>query len=220
MVRLSSIVALSALTLAASANAGILLESQLPTNTNNAVFMIDGITVTASSAPRNFARKTINGFTGVGVAGGNVNAEIDSNESITFTFSSAVNINSLSIAFLYADGNFNDVGNESAHIFGDANKQVLAVTSINTGTWSGSGTLTNDSASSNAGGGAWTVSGTDIFGGAVTQVTLRPGNQGPNATFGDYSFRSISFTAVPAPGAGALAGMGLLSIGRRARRTK
>ncbi|CAN5758716.1 hypothetical protein BH11PLA1_BH11PLA1_21460 [soil metagenome] len=215
----SSLIALAALSLAGSAlNADILLESALPTNTGHAVYVQNGVTITVDASPRNFARKTVNGLTGIGIADGNVTGEIDSSEYLRFTFSSAVKITGLSIAFLYADGNFGDVGNESAFIFANNAKYTLGVSTATSGTWTGGGTISNDSIANNSGGGGWVIAGNDIFslGQTVTQIDLKAGNIGPNATYGDYAFRSVSWV-VPAPGTGALAGLGLLAAARRRR---
>ena len=88
-------------------------------------FAFGSAIMTVSADPREFSRKTVGAgvdeSTGVGVSGGNVTGEIDPNgaggvssEKISFVWDVPVIVDSLSISFLYPDGQFGDDGNEQA----------------------------------------------------------------------------------------------------------
>ncbi|MEO1130258.1 MAG: hypothetical protein AAFX05_11205 [Planctomycetota bacterium] len=205
---------------AAPAMAGMIDQSSLPDGANMAMVMDDGVNITVSSTGGNFKKKTVNGVQATGISGGSVNGEIDGDEMMLFEFDQAVTITSLSIAHLYTDGEFGDNGDETAAFLvaetmgGSTVTFELEATTATMGTWSGLGTATNDSIATEAGGGAWTISGTDIFGQQVVSVKLVSGNAGNQAKFGDYGFRSLSFIPTPAS-AGVLAAAGICALRRR-----
>lgn len=177
----------------------------------------NGMGVMIESVSNDFKRKTVNGVSAVGVLGGNVSGEIDSSESILFTFDQGVTISDLQISFLYNAGEFGDDPAEQALISTNLGDFVLGVTGPTTADWSGAGAVANLSVATEAGAGHWSIFGDDIFGGAITSLRLSSNNPGANASFGDFSFVSLSASPVPAPGAiGALA-ISCLGLARRRR---
>ncbi len=203
--------------LAGNAQAGIMLHSLLPQNLNSTSFTVDGVGITVTSTGGNFKQKTVGGFTATGISGGAVDAEIDNNEYMLFTFDRAVNITLLSIAHLYTKGNYGDLWNEDAKVVTSAGTFDLIATGATTGSWNGLGTLVNDSPGTEGNGGAWTVSGSDIFGAAITSLKLKSGNPGSEAKYGDFGFRELQFNAT-IPGPGGLAIVGLFGLMPRRRR--
>jgi hypothetical protein len=205
---------------AAPAMAGMIDQSSLPNGANMAMLMDDGVNIAVSSTGGNFKKKTVNGIQATGISGGAVDGEIDNEEMMHFEFDQAVTITSISIAHLFTDGEFNDNGNEiAAFLVAETMGGMdvvfqLEATTDTTGTWSGLGSVTNDSIATEAGGGAWTVSGADIFGQQVVSLKLVSGNAGTQARFGDYGFRSLSFIPTPAT-AGLFAAAGMCAMRRR-----
>jgi hypothetical protein len=213
--------------LAGSASAATINHTDLPNGSNLVNLSLDGIDVAISAPIRTFKSKTVNGRTGVGIAGGAVDGEIDGgDEAIVFAFSEPVSIDTLSISFLYTDGNFGDVGDEVAKFVTDLGDFTLTATTGTDGTWTGpSGTVTNISIATNAGGGEWLIEATirnldGIFGGGITSLSLQSGIPSNQSKYSDFSFVSTSFVRnVPTPGAVACAGMaGLLAATRRRTR--
>ncbi|GJM18233.1 MAG: hypothetical protein DHS20C14_04460 [Phycisphaeraceae bacterium] len=206
---------LAGIAFASSANAGVISQADLA-EVSNQVIDVDGVSTTVSSTPKRLQRKTVNGVTGMGIKGGNVNGEIDKYESMNFSFDAPVVVDGLTIAFLYDDGQFGDQPAEIARVVVDGDAYTLSVTGPTTAVWAGLGLVENISIATEAGGGAWRVSGDDIFGGAISSLTLESGNPGRKAKYADFSFVSLS-TAVPAPGTAAMLGLGGLVAVRRRR---
>lgn len=106
-----------------SASAATFLGSSIANGAGPQVLNDSGVAATfnaysdsATNAAGNFEKKTIAGFTAVGVQGGRTGGEIDINgqvsEKITVGFSPTVGIGALEIAFLYDGpefGDFNEV---------------------------------------------------------------------------------------------------------------
>jgi hypothetical protein len=197
---------------ASPAFAGAVSQSQLTDGLSLVNIPGDG-GVDVSAQPRAFKHKTVNSVTAVGVAGGSVDGEIDGAESIDFAFlSGGVKVKKLSIAFLYAAGNFGDNPGEVAKFSTSAGDFLLTVTGTTSATWTGLGTAVNSSIASEAGGGKWTITGDDIFGECIDSLRLMSGNVGTSKK-ADFSFVCLEFEqckAVPLPSA---AGMGLAGLG-------
>ena len=194
----------------------------LPTQT----FVFGSTSMDVVADPRAFSRKTVgtgaNVSTGVGIAGGNVDGEIDPNgaggaisESISFLWDDPVVIDSLNISFLYPSGEFGDVVNERALIsvlpvIGPEILYYLTATGATTGTWTGGGLLSNvtlaqDGSPGPAGGGEWNVSG-DLFGQPIIALVLRSGSASPGASKkSDFSFVALEGSNVSVPEPSALA---------------
>ncbi|QOJ17206.1 MAG: hypothetical protein HRU76_06285 [Phycisphaeraceae bacterium] len=203
-----------------AAGADILNSWQLTDGQTSASFTLSGVNVTVESFNGAFKGKTVGGFSGVGVGGGSVAGEIDNLEFIRFSFSQPVNVISLSLGALYTAGNYGDTVHESALITTDLGSHLLIASGATSGSWNGFGTLQNDSPATQGQGGAWTISGSSIFAGPITTLTLASGNPGPSNA-GDFTFRSIAVeqASIPAPGAGLLfAAAGVMVLGRRRRR--
>ena len=160
--------------LVATSQAGLVLATD--GFSGNSKVYGDGTTVTSTNG--DFSTKSIAGVTGLGVGGGAVGAEIDAyaiggKEAITVTFPTAVQLDYLSVAFLYPNGEFGDSVNESAFIVFDGNQYILTATGSTTATWTGSGTVSNlslaqDGTPGPEGAGLWKI--TNPYAGLVTKI--------------------------------------------------
>lgn len=202
-----------------AASASVIHYSELTPGQPSVAMAKDGLGITTSANVRTFKTKSTNGTTGVGIEGGTVTGEIDKDEYILFSFAEPVFITSIQIGLLYADGNMGDVGDEAANFVTDAGTFKLTADTPTVALWDGFGTASNISPGNNSGGGEWLVEGDNIFGAPITELKLASGWQGNNSSFGDYNFVSLSYSAVPTPGAMALASLGgLMAIRRRRSR--
>jgi hypothetical protein len=204
---------LGLLTACGAASAGTIDQAGLALGVEHQFITVDGIGVEVCASPDGLARK---GF-GVGNARGSVNGEVDGDEYLAFTFSAPVFITGIELGHLFATGNAGDGVNEGASVWTDAGEASFVVTSGTTGSWTGPGGVSNLSPGLNGSSGRWAITGDSIFAAPVTQVVLRAGNGGELASLGDFSFVSMSFRAVPTPGALALLGLGGLIAGKRRR---
>jgi hypothetical protein len=182
-----------------------------------------------TSAPGNFAHKTMGGYTGVGISGGRTNDEIDIGETLAATAASAFTVTSLTIGVLFDGPEFGDV-NEVAQIaitvMMGSETYTLTSTGATSATWSGSGTVTNLSPATDSGGAVWQIDGpfgnTNMTGISFTALTGTCGT-GSCDNQSDFTLVQLvtgpAFVApVPAPAAMLLFGMGLLGLGAVARR--
>ncbi len=196
--------AFAAALLAPLATADTIHHTDLSAGASAAQFLSPVADVSISGLGGTFAPKTVAGHTAVGLSGGAVNGEIDGDQEFVFTFSQPVYITSLSISFLYTAGNHGDLWDEVAQFSTNLGTFDLTATGATSGTWTGMGELLNDSPAIEGHGGKWTIAGDDIFGGPITSLTLLSGNVGEAPKYGDFAFDSITYRAVPAPGAMAL----------------
>lgn len=203
-----------ALGAAGLASGGVIMHTDLPNGQMSVNLFVDGVNIQVDADPRAFKSKTVAGTPGVGIGGGSVDGEIDNSEYILFTFSTPVVITSLQVVHLYAAGNYGDTVSESALIIADGVDHVLQVVNGTTASWTGLGGVSNHSPGLQNNGGHWEISGSDIFGGAITTLKLRSNEVG-NSPMADYGFYSLAF--VPTPGAMALAGVSGLCLLRRRR---
>lgn len=181
----------------------VISHGDLPSGQSTAQFsFVDGaINTQVDTLGGNFAPKTVQGVSGMGISGGPVHGEIAGDQEMIFTFDQPVLITSIEIAHLYTAGNFGDIWNEVALFRTDIGDFFLEASSPSTGDWSGFGDLTNVSYAQEGFGGAWRVAGEDIFGGPITSLTLMSGNAGNHHKYGDFSFVNLQAAQLPAPGA-------------------
>lgn len=223
-IRLAHLGAAAVLACAGFAHAAIITPADITVGDANANFVKDGVNVTVSAVGGSglFSLQNFNGVTGIGVGGGPGAAgqEVSQMEALQIDFSTAVIVTGFEVGQLYHAPVFTENNNEAVAV--DLGSDgitdfILTATGTTSATWDGLGTVTNFSPSASNGGGGWTVSnnGADIFGSAITSITLTPLNGGPVADDDDFSLVSLSF--VPTPGAAALFGLAGIAGLRRKR---
>lgn len=122
---------------------------------------------TVTSSPRGMDTKSIGSYTGIGVMGGFVDAEIDLNgpEHIYVNYTVANHIDYIDVGFLFTEGNYGDVVSEIARIVASVSPWIagdLTATSALAGTWASStpgGTASNISPGNDLGtnAGVWRI---------------------------------------------------------------
>ena len=225
--KLAPVALAAALSFAGAAQAGPLLDpSEYAAISGTNSVTLNGVTF--ASNPGNFITKNFNGTSGLGVTGGRTGDEIDIGETVTMTFASQV-VSDFSVAFLYNGPEFGD-WREIAQVTaynGAAVSGVYTLTVGNDGAvpgavWSSTGTVTNLSLPTDAGGGAWRVSGNPFGNGAITKLEftalMSPLCQSECNNQSDYALSSVN--AVPEPETYALMLGGLGALGFVARRRK
>ena len=196
----------------------------------------DGLVATFTADQRTFKKKNQAGYTGVGIAGGRTDGEIDIGESITGSFSKGVNVSSVTLGLLFDGPEYGDV-NEVAkitakYVGGGSGIFTLTATGTHTAIWSlgTSGVISLGSGAVNGGTGAWTVS--NPFGNKIVSSLVFTAALGVKAATckkcnnqSDYTFISLNatpVTPVPEPETYAmlLAGLGLMGVIARRRNTR
>lgn len=175
-----------------------------------------------------FQKKSQDGITGVGIAGGRTAGEIDIGETLTGSFSKEVIVSSLNLALLFDGPEYNDVKEVAKMLVsfadGGTASYYLTATGVHTAAWTGEGTvLSIGSGAVNGGTGAWQINnpfGTrsvdSIVFTAVKGYPMSSCHSCDNQS--DYTFVSMTVMAVPEAHTSAMVFAGLLMIGGLAAR--
>jgi hypothetical protein len=167
------------------------------------------------------------GVQGVGVSGGRTNDEIDIGEKITATFTQAVRVTGIQLAYLYDGPEFDDV-QERAKItatFADLSTRTfdLVAKYQHSFSWTGLGDVMGPKSNIDKNGGFWSL--TDPLGDSLikslsfTAVAGICGN-GRCINQSDFALAGIATAPVPEPETYALMLAGLAGVGFMARRRK
>jgi hypothetical protein len=189
----------------------------------------DGTTATfvGSSA---FKQKSQAGITGVGIAGGRTDGEIDIGETLTGTFSKEVIVSSINLALLFDGPEYGDVKEVAkllvtfADDINNPAEYFLTATGIHTAAWTGEGTVTSiGSGAVDGGTGAWQLDnpfGTRSI--QSIQFTAMKGYPYTNcrtcSNQSDYTFVNMTVIPVPEADMSAMMFAGLLVVGGLAAR--
>lgn len=220
---LSAIAGASLFGMASTANALTINWNDLTDGASNA----SGAGWTATATPRPFDQKTLNGFSGTGIEGGFVAGEVDlDGESITINFDAPQRLDSITLAFLFKDGNFGDGVSEVARLRISTSPFIagdLSVITPTTATWSGlgGGPVVNVSPGDESGAGVWTI--LDPFGNmqvsSITMTALLVGSPPPSGSANsDFAFNQLNSTPVPEPVSAGLLGAALAGFAVARRR--
>jgi hypothetical protein len=182
----------------------------------------DGLTSTFTGNGQ-FLKQSQGGITGVGIAGGRTNGEIDIGETISGQFSQSVLVSSIKLGLLFDGPEYKDV-NEVAKLsvlFADNSLAdfTLTASGANTAIWSGSSGLVTSLGTGAvlAGTGAWEL--INPFGAkAIKGITFGalPGIAATSCVIcknqSDYTFVSMKISPVPVPAAAWLFGSAFLGM--------
>lgn len=175
-----------------------------------------------------FQKKSQDGITGVGIAGGRTAGEIDIGETLTGSFSKEVIVSSLNLALLFDGPEYNDVKEVAKMLVsfadGGTASYYLTATGVHTAAWTGEGTvLSIGSGAVDGGTGAWQIN--NPFGTrSVDSIVFTAVKGYPKSNChscdnqSDYTFVSMTVMAVPEAHTSAMMFAGLFMIGGLAAR--
>jgi hypothetical protein len=175
-----------------------------------------------------FQKKTQAGITGVGIAGGRTNGEIDIGETITGTFSKEVIVSTINLALLFDGPEYADVKEVAKFLVnfadGGTANYYLTATGVHTAAWTGEGSvLSIGSGAVDGGTGAWQLNNPFGFR-SVDSIVFTAAKGYPKSNCkscsnqSDYTFVSMAVIPVPEPQNSAMMLAGLLLIGGLATR--
>jgi hypothetical protein len=166
------------------------------------------------------AIKTVDGYTSLGVSGGEY-GEISIGQSITLNFSSSQIVNSIDLVALFTNGNYNDKGDEVAQITAWSGSTswtyTLTADTATSAVWTGQGTVSSVEATPGlqGSGGVWTI--TNPFGNAAIDslVFTSLDNGVAHDLYSrntDYGIGAVTTSPTPIPAAAWLLGSGLIGL--------
>ena len=180
-----------------------------------------------TSSPGNFNKKTVAGFTGVGITGGATNDEIDVGEFLVATTATVpIRVRSFTLGVLFDGPEFNDVQEVAQVTITSLSLGTLSYTLTNLyqpippgpdlAIWSGLGTLVNLSPSTENGAALWKVSNpfgslNDIVRIQFTALTGTCG-AGPCANQSDFTLNQMEYDQVPEAPTAMLIAIGLAAL--------
>lgn len=215
-----------------------LLPATIITNADNFTDGLNNQTIGGlhwTSSPGSFQKKTVAGYTGVGIAGGATGDEIDINEFLTATAVAPIRVRSFTLGVLFDGPEFNDPQEVAQITITSLSLGTLSYTLTNSyqpvppgpdlAIWSGLGTVLNLSPSTGNGAAVWKVS--NPFG-AIHDIVriqftalLGTCGAGPCTNQSDFTLNQIEYEQVPeAPSAILLAiGLSGMALWRFLRRS-
>jgi hypothetical protein len=187
----------------------------------------DGTTATFAGSSA-FKQKSQAGITGVGIAGGRTDGEIDIGETLTGTFSKEVIVSSINLALLFDGPEYNDVKEVAKMLvsFADGGTGVyyLTATGVHTAAWTGEGSVVSiGSGAVDGGTGAWQLNNPFGFR-SVDSIVFTAAKGYPNShckncdNQSDYTFVNMTVIPVPEADKSAMLFAGLLVVGGLAAR--